>query len=385
MKLLKRGNTMNKKKWIGITIGIILFIVALGVVLLEEEEPLRTEAEENVTVVKEHLVNVIVQEVVSEKVKDEVSFTGYTDEALVVVGYDRVQGRIGEVLVNVGDRVEKGMTLFTIDATNELTSMRIQVNDMLLRKSELNLVIDQLSEQLTRTEALYNEGVVAEYEYKQLKNQYDQYVLQRQQLAEQCDYMSSSLSALEKQGTVLSPYDGIVEKNTLVPGAFLSQADELSIRKEGDAICTIHVTEDSLKHLSIGKEVDVVVNSTQNAYVGVVKEIGQGGGEQILYPIKISINADKIILGGLAVTVAAETYASQALTVPQRSVINFDDESYIYTLQDNNTVNKVNVEVGVISHGKAEVKGELSVGDKVVVEGQFSVIEGMRVNWRSEE
>ena len=67
-------------------------------------------------------------------------------------------------------------------------------------------------------------------------------------------------------------------------------------------------------------------------------------------------------------------------TVPQQTVLQGPNGHYAYVIKPDNTVERRNVEVASIQDGIAVVTKGLTAGEKVVVDGQFRLTEGARVN-----
>ena len=66
-------------------------------------------------------------------------------------------------------------------------------------------------------------------------------------------------------------------------------------------------------------------------------------------------------------------------TVPAQTVQDGPTGRYAYVIKDDSTVERRDVEVAVVQDGIAVVTKGLSVGEKVVVEGQYRLNKGARV------
>jgi len=67
-------------------------------------------------------------------------------------------------------------------------------------------------------------------------------------------------------------------------------------------------------------------------------------------------------------------------TVPQQTVQQGPNGHYAYVIKPDNTVERRNVEVASIQDGIAVVTKGLTAGERVVVDGQFRLTEGAKVN-----
>jgi len=68
-----------------------------------------------------------------------------------------------------------------------------------------------------------------------------------------------------------------------------------------------------------------------------------------------------------------------AVTVPQRTVMQGANDSFIYVVKPDNTVERRTVKVALSQGGVAAIESGLAVGEKVVVDGQYRLTNGARI------
>jgi multidrug efflux system membrane fusion protein len=68
-----------------------------------------------------------------------------------------------------------------------------------------------------------------------------------------------------------------------------------------------------------------------------------------------------------------------AVTVPVRTVMQGANDSYVYVVKPDNTVERRTVKVAATQEGVAVIEQGLSLGEKVVVDGQYRLTNGARV------
>ena len=83
------------------------------------------------------------------------------------------------------------------------------------------------------------------------------------------------------------------------------------------------------------------------------------------------------------VSIDTETH-KDALVVPWESIVQLEDEVYVYVV-GNNTTRKVPVTIGQVSGNAAEVFGELEAGQLVAKEGKYALSDGVEVEIISEQ
>lgn len=69
-----------------------------------------------------------------------------------------------------------------------------------------------------------------------------------------------------------------------------------------------------------------------------------------------------------------------AVTVPAEAVITGPNGSYVYVIDPDETVHRVDVEVAARQSGIAVIKKNLSAGEKVVTDGQYRLANGVKVD-----
>jgi multidrug efflux system membrane fusion protein len=68
-----------------------------------------------------------------------------------------------------------------------------------------------------------------------------------------------------------------------------------------------------------------------------------------------------------------------AVTVPQRTVMQGANDSYVYVVRPDNTVERRTVRVAMAQDGVAVIDKGLALGEKVVVDGQYRLTNGARI------
>ena len=91
-------------------------------------------------------------------------------------------------------------------------------------------------------------------------------------------------------------------------------------------------------------------------------------------------NATHKLWPGQYVNVRLGLGTLQKVTIVPESVIQRGPNNlYAYVIDDNNTVHMQPIKLGVIQEGKAIIESGLTLGDRVVVEGQYKLKPGLKV------
>ncbi|MEO6102516.1 MAG: efflux RND transporter periplasmic adaptor subunit, partial [Pseudoxanthomonas sp.] len=80
-------------------------------------------------------------------------------------------------------------------------------------------------------------------------------------------------------------------------------------------------------------------------------------------------NSDKALRPGMLVEVNVHRASRQALLLPEISVVQVGDKTFVWRVGNDGKVSEADVKIGARREGMAEVVSGLSAGDRVVVEG----------------
>lgn len=313
-------------------------------------------------------------------IKQFLTVVGYTQDGYVDVGYTGIQGKVQKIYVKPNSVVSKGDRLFKIDSTGSVAQFQLQLTQLELKETEMSLLLDQLRIQKEKTSKLFDAGAVSESELTAIKNQEAQLINQRNQIVEQAADTKVKIGRLEELGTALSPNDGVIEKIEMKEGAYLTEKDYVRVSKSQKPMAEFYLTEETVNYFEKGKEVSVNIPSLDLKVVGIVNEILPGGGKDYLYPVKVELQMEEKIKGGLIANLDIATYENEkAMLVPTKSVIEFNNEVFVYVLDDKSIVRKKIVKKGVSENGMTEILQGLNLGERVVSSGQLAVSDGEQV------
>ena len=88
----------------------------------------------------------------------------------------------------------------------------------------------------------------------------------------------------------------------------------------------------------------------------------------LLTRIKID-NTNLELMSGSLLEVDVKLNLRNSLSVPDTSVMMEGEKAFIYTVSEDNIVNKINIEIGIRQEGSIEILSGLNIGDVIVAEG----------------
>jgi len=288
----------------------------------------------------------------------------------------KIPGIVVERLVEVGDHVEKGQLMVVINpdpTPRELTETRreLQMKDVALKNAKI---------QYDRNFELLSKNLVSEEVFENIKLKYDQAKLAY-------DLSIDRLSLLEKghtekvESVVKSPITGTVLEKFVNVG---DPVVPLTSYQQGTALFTLAemtklIFRGTIDEIDVGK-VSVGVNAELEigalpgkSILGEVVRISPKARKEnnaTVFDIEIKIvdtRGVNLRAGYSANAKIILNKAENVLTIPER-LLTFSNDSIFVEVEDttNETVNKVQVEIGLSDGINAEIKSGVIKDDMLV-------------------
>jgi len=296
----------------------------------------------------------------------------------------RVDGQIVNVAFKEGQDVKEGDLLFQIDPRGYQAAL--EQAQAAKQKDEANLVGAQAD--LERYEKLLTPGWQTRQSYDQQKAQVAQLQAAIKGDIAQIDTAKINLGYTD----IRSPIDGRL-------GARLVDKGNIVHANDNTALVMITELKPIFVSFTLPQETLDDVHE-QNKLAPLVVRAYSGDGKKQLSDGKLTLidnmidqttgtihlkarfdNDDERLWPGefVSLRVILSTRRGVA-TVPQQTVQQGPSGHYAYVIKPDNTVERRNVEVASIQDGVAVIAKGLAANERVVVDGQFRLTEGARVN-----
>jgi len=281
-----------------------------------------------------------------------------------------LEGVISDIFCDIGDVITKNQELVKLE-NDELVS-EYSVRQEIVRKN--NDILENRKAELERMESLFARNLVAEDRLRTAKLAYDTANSDYEISKEQLSVAREKINKL----TILSPIDGVVISVDANPGETIFLRNDILTTGVIDPVyAATSVSEIKFASIRLRQKATVVFDSyPDKEFTGEVEKIDSTIDPNMrtfkVY-VKLS-NSDGLFSTGMAGTVRF-IQKRRALTIPSVSIINPAGLPSVFVVSDS-TAHLRQIQVGIISEGKAEVISGLSEGEVVVTYGQLNLKDG---------
>ncbi|MDO5665675.1 MAG: efflux RND transporter periplasmic adaptor subunit [Bacteroidia bacterium] len=335
---MKRNNVLKFTP-----LAVLLFFVSCG--------GGSTKNETQVATVKK---NVKVEEVQLTSIDQLSTFTATIEANTVNNIAPAMGGRIRSIHVDVGSRVGKGQTVVTMDASN-YTQQQTQLST--------------LKRDYERYLELYNVGGISKQQLDQVKAQ--------------LDVAQTALNNLGENTRLTSPINGIVTARNFDPGDMAAGLPILTIENINPVKVVINVSESFysqvVKGMSANVQVDALANEIFEGKVSLIHPTLNRVSHT--FPVEIEVNnSDQRLRPGMFSRVTMSFGINDRPLVSDMAVLkqSGSNDRYVFVEKDGKALYTI-VQLGARVESKYEIVSGLSVGDRVIVQGNVGLIDGSEV------
>src|SRR5215510_789621 len=324
--------------------------------------------------------------VVHADVNRELSVVGNLigDQTVSVV--PKTAGRLEEIGVKLGDRVNRGQRIVKIEDEEILEQVRqaeaaFEVAKATIRQREADLALAKTN--VERSRNLFQRQLLpqqtlddAEAKYQSAQAALDLARAQNTQSQSRLDELRINV-----QNTIItSPVNGFVARRAADPGAFVSQnapiVDVVDITR---VRLVANIIEKDLKQIGVGNMARVEVDAFPGEnFMGRIARVSPVLDPSTrTAPIEVEISNDQYRLkpGMYArVGIITESHAN-ALVVPTNSVVDANGTRGVY-LSVNNVAQFHPVKIGIEGNERTEILDGVAEGDRVVTTGAAGLRNG---------
>lgn len=317
---------------------------------------------------------------VSPGIQPAILASGEVEAAQTANISTRVMGRITNIFVKTGDRVQKGQLLATV-WDEDIKAKRAQTDAMI---AEAEGAYTAAQKDYDRFNNLYKQQSATAKELDNVTLQYNS-AKARMAAAKQ---MRSEVNAMLSYSSLTAPFPGIVTQKLAEVGNIASPGMPiLTVEQDGIFQVSASIAESDISDIHLGDVASIRIKSTGKSFEGKIIQINpssQFTGGQYIVKISIPGTAKKDVYAGMfagvSIPVKDVRQAENDVTlVPLSAIINRDELTGIYTVSVNNTALLRWIRLGRTYGDKVEVISGLSRDEKFIRSAESKLYNGAPV------
>ncbi|MCT4594446.1 MAG: efflux RND transporter periplasmic adaptor subunit [Anaeromicrobium sp.] len=365
---MKKGDEYDMKKLVSLMAILILLFSLSGCSKAEADEK------------KERVKAVKVQEVAKDEKPVSLDYIGTVNSKETTKYGFKVNGKIGSINVEKGDKISKGQVLGTLD-TSDL-KFQVTAAKGVLDAAELNIkrASDALNydrEYFNKIEKLYGEKAVSRDTYDKVKLKLDQSeaaYLQGKAKYEQAKADYDYKTTLIEDAALTSKDDGVVLDILAEESELVAAYHPIVVLRSNEQVINVGVAQRDIDKLKLGQEAQVDVDGNKaNGNVTNISEVPDK--ESRTYNVEVTVNTNHYRLGSIA-NVDFPIGAESGIWVPVTSIFS-NGEDYVYIIEGDRAFKRT-IQIDKISDNKMLVKG-LKAGEKIAISGMKNLDDGTKV------
>lgn len=290
----------------------------------------------------------------------------------------RMMGYVNKVHVNVGDKVNKGQLLVSINNA-DLQAKRAQVNAGI---TEATAAFNNAQKDYNRFKNLFSENSASQKEMDDMTANFE---MAKARL-ESANQMKNEVNAQFAYSNITAPFSGTVTSKNVEAGNMANPGGSLiSIETPGNFEVMAMVPETEISEIKKGTTVDVLVKSINQTIKGKVTEVSTSakntGGQ---YLVKIILDRTEAnILSGMFTTVqfpVERKSKSELVLVPSESIITNGQLTGLYTVSQSHTAMLRWLRLGRTYGDQVEVLSGLNAGETYIVSAEGKLYNGVKIS-----
>jgi len=176
-----------------------------------------------------------------------------------------------------------------------------------------------------------------------------------------------------KNRNIITPFDGTIGKRNFSNDIDVSKSSIiLNLEDTSILFVDVDIPETFAPYVKKGQNVDIKFSGNNlKIYPGIVESTASRIDiKKRSLPVRIKLkNPNNELLSGSLLEVSINYNERNSLSIPDTSLLMEGDKVYVYKVDKENTVKKIEVIIGLRNQGLIEIKSGLENGDVVVAEG----------------
>lgn len=310
---------------------------------------------------KEQAINVQADTLEIENINNEFSYSGTFEPNKETKISAEIQGKINEVLVDVGSVVNKGQSIVLLD--NSLLKLQLQTIEVQIAGLEADVNRYTI---LAKADAI--QGVQLEKSVLGLRSAKVQKATMEEQI---------------NKTTIKAPFNGVVTAKLSEEGAFAAPGVPLlQITDITNLKFTVNVPENELSKFKLNQSYSLTVDAySEILLTGKATMIGSKANMGSSFPVQFTINNTsdlKIKSGMFGKVILKNDTQEKGITIPASAIVGTANQPQVYLIKNGKSVLQ-NITISKKMQNKAIVSSGLNEGDVIVTSGFINLFEGANI------
>ena len=290
----------------------------------------------------------------------------------------RMMGYVDKIYVQVGDKVNKGQLLISINNA-DLSAKLAQVNAGI---TEANAAFGNAEKDYNRFTALFNENSASQKELDDITANYN---MAKARL-EGAKQMKNEVNAQFSYSNIRAPFNGVVTNKFIKVGDMANPGMPLlEVESPGDFQVLAMVPESEILQIKGDSEVLVLIKTLNESVKGKVVEVSTSakntGGQ---YMVKVMLDKSEYnLLSGMYATVqfpTAKKKSTNKVVIPLDAVVHNGQLSGVYTVSESNTALLRWLRLGRTFGDSVEVLSGLSAEEDYIISAEGKLFNGAKIS-----
>jgi len=351
------NNKMNRISILSFVLAVTLLLAACTQKEKNTEAKVTVAATEAVTAIPVRTIPVI-KTIISRTIDYTSTIQAYEEVNMA----PSVPGRVDEIYVEVGDRVQKGQKLFLMDRTQYYSNM---------------IQLASLEKDLARMDTLLKVGSIKQQAYDQMKAQ--------------CEIMKTNVGFMEENTLLEAPFSGIITGKYLENGELYSGAPSMSgksavvtLMQINPVKITVSISEQNYPLIKKGMEARVVADVyPDKEFSGRIFRVHPTvNAMSRTFEVEIEIpNGNETLRPGMFVRAYIDMGQTEAFVVPSNAVMIQEgtNDRFVFVAADG-IASRRQVKLGKRFDDMVEIaEGDIREGDNLVINGQARLSDGLKI------
>jgi RND family efflux transporter MFP subunit len=287
----------------------------------------------------------------------------------------KVQGKVAQVPIKMGDFVSAGQTLILLDQDELANQCRQTKAALSLAQANLK----QAKSNFERLQKLYKEEAISQQEFDQVQTTLEVTENQVRQAQANLAYNQDRLNATK----ITAPFNGYVGLVNVTQGEVVSPGSPLlTVADLSRVFVTINLSDSYIGRVKKGQSIQLTFTTYPGkTFRGTVRQISPMADPATqTFPVKILLNntAQKLKAGMLAEVKFNFNQKQNVLQIPIDAIIDETGNKSVFIIHQKHAVRK-KVSLGINNGKMVEIRSGLTGKEQVVTLGQNNLEDGSKV------